>query len=336
MTLIVAQVSRNQQTVMRSEKTTNAMRTARDALLGYAISQPIPGVLPCPDIDGDGDADATASGCSAVAAWLPFRTLGLDNLTDASGADLWYVVDPDYTGTVTPFNSSSLSNLRVNGALAAFLILAPNLTFDGQSRMAGNLNRANYFEGSNGDADPYVYQQAQSQDNNDQLLAYALTDFWALFEKSVVLPEAVNALNTYYSACAAYPWSATFNSGGALASVTGLQQGNLPLDTSLASSGSCASTLSVPGWLRTHWGDKLQYSFCLSAQGQCLSITGDVTASATSLVIGSGVPLSGQFRPSAQLSQYFENVNQLATTQFVSRLPKNHDGSFNDVLQYLP
>ena len=37
-----------------------------------------------------------------------------------------------------------------------------------------------------------------------------------------------------------------------------------------------------------------------------------------------------------ELSQYFENANQLTTTQFFYQLLTNHDDNFNDVLQYLP
>jgi len=186
-TLMITQISRNQQTIARSTNTVDAMRLSRDALLGYALSQSVPGVLPCPDADGDGDSDVIGSGCSAVAAWLPFRTLGLDDIRDSSGAKLWYAVDPNYTHGVAPFNSSSVSNLHANNEIAAFVLLAPNVSLDGQVRAPGSTNRGRYFEDLNGDSDPYVYRQNLSEENNDQLLSYTTKQFWTLIENSVVL-----------------------------------------------------------------------------------------------------------------------------------------------------
>ncbi len=335
-TLLMMQVSRNKQSTLRSINTLDVMNFAKDALLGYALNQAVPGTLPCPDVDGDGDSDAVSGGCSAVAAWLPFRSLGLDDLRDSSGAKLWYVVDPTYTQGLVPYNSSADSNLRANGVDSAFVLLAPNTALDGQIRAAGNISRTNYFEGLNSDADVYVYQQNISDNNNDQVLSYPLGKFWALLENSIVLPVAATALNDYYASCGAYPWVAAFGAVS-LDSVVSLQQGGLPLDSAVASDGSaCAANLIVPSWLRSHWGDQLQYSFCLNTQGQCLNISGDRVVSTAAVLISPGISLTGQVRPSTQLSQYFENANQLNTTQFIYRFSSNHDGSFNDVVHTVP
>jgi len=133
-----------------------------------------------------------------------------------------------------------------------------------------------------------------------------------------------------------YPWAAAF-ANGIPDSVDGLQQGGLPLGSvSPSNGGVCSATLLVSSWFYSHWGDQLQYAFCLDSQGQCLTVGGDSIVNTAALVIGPGVPLVGQSRPSVLLSQYFENANQLSTTQFLFRSTHNHDGSFNDVLQYLP
>jgi len=334
--LVLGQVSRNQHIIGREANTTAQLQSARDALLGYALSQQPPGVLPCPDTDGDGDADSTGGACDAVAALLPFRTLGLDRLMDASGTSLWYAVDPIYAVGSAPFNSSRLSNLNVNDTPVAFVLMAPGETLNGQVRPSGNLTPSNFFEGASGDTDTYRYEQQASDDNNDRLLPYFSGAYWALIENSVVLPTAVATLVNYASVCGAYPWAATFNSAS-LESVNSLQQGGLPVDSSTASNASvCSANLVLPSWFHDHWAAIIQYSMCQNAQGQCLLVTGDESASTAAIVIAPGIAIAGQSRPSSLLSQYFENVNQLTINQFLYRSIKNHDGSVNDVLHYLP
>jgi hypothetical protein len=69
---------------------------AADALRGRAFQQrcltpalPADQLLPCPDAAGtEGQAGASCPGLSR--GWLPWRTLGLPPLRDASGTCLWY------------------------------------------------------------------------------------------------------------------------------------------------------------------------------------------------------------------------------------------------------
>jgi hypothetical protein len=69
---------------------------AADALRGRAFQQrcanpalPADQLLPCPDAAGmEGQAGATCAGMTR--GWLPWRTLGLPPLRDASGTCLWY------------------------------------------------------------------------------------------------------------------------------------------------------------------------------------------------------------------------------------------------------
>ena len=89
--------------------TAQALKQAKDALIGYAItyrdthSGEVFGYLPCPDTDGDGESNAsdgvscgnTTDG-KAVIGLLPFKTLGLPDLRDKSGNCLWYAVSGGY------------------------------------------------------------------------------------------------------------------------------------------------------------------------------------------------------------------------------------------------
>lgn len=72
------------------------MALAADALRGRAFQQrcispalPADQLLPCPDAAGnEGMAGASCPGLAR--GWLPWRTLGLPPLRDASGTCLWY------------------------------------------------------------------------------------------------------------------------------------------------------------------------------------------------------------------------------------------------------
>lgn len=131
----------NRLSLQRSRNAT-VLEQAKHALLGWAVTQAIestesnPGRLPCPDTTGDGIAQ---SSCALPAVgWLPWRTLGLDELRDAAGERLWYIVSPGDSSTVgwarpTPgtdflrINSNSVGNLTVDDQAhaAVALIVAP-------------------------------------------------------------------------------------------------------------------------------------------------------------------------------------------------------------------
>src|SRR5260370_9847814 len=93
---------------------------AKQALIGYVAAQAVkagennPGALPCPEaaayFDDTANEGKVASSCSLPKVGrLPWRTLGLDKLTDVSGEPLWYVVSPGlgYTGTNPSITSYS-------------------------------------------------------------------------------------------------------------------------------------------------------------------------------------------------------------------------------------
>ncbi len=84
-------------------KSLGVLQTAREALIGYALSfadlnaNRLPGYMPCPDTDGDGVADVPCGnpGESAIGR-LPWQTLGLPPLRDSTGECLWYAVSAAY------------------------------------------------------------------------------------------------------------------------------------------------------------------------------------------------------------------------------------------------
>lgn len=112
--------------------TARALTTARDALLGYAATyrefHPDEGYghLPCPDTDGDGVADGNCS--STTLGLLPYRTLGLPDLRDASGACLWYAVAARFKNNPKsdPLNWDAQGELVITDASGANIVAAPD------------------------------------------------------------------------------------------------------------------------------------------------------------------------------------------------------------------
>lgn len=89
-----------------------ALAQAKAALIGYVakevldFSESVPGRLPCPEAAGNAGTanEGTAAGnCGSAASptipaigRLPWRTLGVDRLVDASAEPLWYAVSPNW------------------------------------------------------------------------------------------------------------------------------------------------------------------------------------------------------------------------------------------------
>lgn len=105
---------------------------AKAALLGYvaadAMTDNNPGSLPCPEPGayvGTVNEGIAAGNCTLPAVGrLPWRTLGLDRLQDASGQPLWYVVSPLWA------LPNSLATLNINFSTQG------QLTVDGQANAA--------------------------------------------------------------------------------------------------------------------------------------------------------------------------------------------------------
>ncbi|PCJ36554.1 MAG: hypothetical protein COA75_07165 [Cellvibrionales bacterium] len=132
---------------------TRVLAEAKNALIAYArLSDPDLSAdtglnyryLPCPDQDGDGLAESPC-GASSVEGWLPWMSLGLAPLRDASGTCLRYFVAAAYKqGTATPPLVSALPNAEFtlnsrSGLVAADVVavlIAPGNVVAGQSRSA--------------------------------------------------------------------------------------------------------------------------------------------------------------------------------------------------------
>ena len=149
----------------RDQSTGATLKRAKEELIAWAATRAAdgPGHLPCPDrkqIDSAfaGYQESTCVGASARIGRLPFRTLGMPDLRDASGERLWYALSPAFRdGATVPVNSDTQGVLTVEGRSVASnvvaIIFAPGAVLGGQVRDAAASNNAtNYLEAPN----PYV------------------------------------------------------------------------------------------------------------------------------------------------------------------------------------
>lgn len=239
--LLVGSFSLSGLQVARDLKTAEALAQAKDALIGETTdvdlaSHHYPGSLPCPDTDNDGTSDAGGSTeCPQYIGRLPWKTLGLPDLRDASGERLWYTLSRNVRryDAVRPLNSNVTGTLNITGTHSASslvaIVFAPGATLSDQRRStsqtaacpttgdtrAESLCAANYLEGSNADPSPGAApnQDYQSSDAslpfNDKLVWISHDQLFQPVEKRVG-NEIRKILDTYRAAWGAYPFAAPF------------------------------------------------------------------------------------------------------------------------------
>jgi hypothetical protein len=220
------------QTAARRDHNARVLQQAKQALIGYVAlragqtGEQDPGSLPCPEAPGnynDPTYEGTAAGnCSVPAVGrFPWRTLGVDKLTDASGEPLWYVVSPgwhkpsstDFT-VVTLYSSGQLT---VDGAAnsAVALIIAPGAPLAStavgcagisQTRNAASANVVNYLDCENATpADGIFATSGPSGSFNDQVLRVGAREVLNAIEKPIVMRierEIVPAIRSVYASTA--------------------------------------------------------------------------------------------------------------------------------------
>ena len=246
----------------REDRSMSALRKAKAALIAYAASEqwqlykalpalpPVayfqPGALPCPDRDDDGDADCDfGSNTASMIGRLPFKTLGIDDLRDASGERLWYALSHDFrklqcTSTVYPpspsgctmINSDTLGQLTVTGMAPATqvvaIVFAPGAALDLravggplQDRIAGHNNPTNYLENFNlGDNIHFTFTSTglPTDTFNDRLLVITQADLMAVVEPVVaarVERDIGPLIQDYFTKWGRYPFAAPFDISGA-------------------------------------------------------------------------------------------------------------------------
>lgn len=132
-TLLYARLGRWADATATSRKVNaEVLQRAKTAMIGYVakevlnLGEQVPGRFPCPESPGDAGTSnegRAAASCAPTFATnknigrLPWRTLGIDKLTDASTEPLWYAVSPNWVFNGTPplINAGTAGQLTFDG-----------------------------------------------------------------------------------------------------------------------------------------------------------------------------------------------------------------------------
>ncbi len=242
----------------REERSMNALRQAKAALIAYAASEQWqlykgqttnqPGGLPCPDTDDDGDSEGLCSNALSRIGRLPWKSIGAEDLRDASGERLWYAVSSNFrrlSGT-TVINSDTQGLLTVTGTAPASnvvaIVFAPGTPVLGQDRSgSGHNSAAAYLEGFTAGANDYTFTTNALPTDifNDRLLAITQAELMAAVEPVVAARmqrDVKPYLDAYRATWGRYPFAAPFSNPGTsdYKGAVGKYAGLLPLtaDTS--------------------------------------------------------------------------------------------------------
>ncbi len=184
----------------RADKNRDVMQQAKAALIAWSASETLqggaasfrPGRLPCPDRNNDGFAESSC-GSSNRLGRLPYKTLGIDDLRDASGERLWYAMSGNFRSSVSVINSDTQGQLSISGLAPATkvvaVVLAPGMRLGTQNRSPDEVtctanndstqpcNTAiNYLEDINGDTNTSDYVTAAENLTNPSILPYPFND----------------------------------------------------------------------------------------------------------------------------------------------------------------
>jgi len=343
----------------RQKTTSDALAQAKDALLGRAVSDNnMPGSLPCPDlvtnnpgptgvinVPDDGIADSlTGNDCPSYIGRLPWKTLGLPDLRDGSGEELWYALSPAFRddNSAQPLNSNTKGTLLVYNAdgttlqtqagySAVAVIFSPGSPIGLQTRstVAQQNSAANYLDKiainrDNSVAGGPFIAGTQSATFNDQLMIITTHDLIPLVEQRVA-GEVKQALSNYYTANGYYPWADSVPASSDYNSNEGLNRGWLPYLSSTPSSPAEWCCTSFPAWFyNNEWYKLIYYSVAeyytpdrFDFGCSTCKLTVDSTNGVRVLFFMPGTPIGTLIRNPIILSDYLED-------------PKNNDDS-NDL-----
>ncbi|HQR50356.1 MAG TPA: hypothetical protein PKW44_01815 [Methylophilaceae bacterium] len=352
--------------IERDQKTAESLALAKAAIIGWAATRTTLtqlGQLPCPEdttligLPTEGNAK---SACTLPAVGrLPWRSLGLGELRDGNGDNLWYAISPGFRSTT--INSDTPAQLTVDGVAgsAIAIVFSPGTILAGQTRpiptIANPPDVTQYLDLSNNDGDSIFVTSGAAGSFNDRLLTISHNELFAVVEKRVA-SEVLKCLDVYASApvavpppvppTGAYPWPAMLDTVMPPTYVGTVNNffGRVP-DSPMGGnwSGACAIPVGGTGWW-LNWkemvffalADGYKPTIATPGCGACLTVLPPTaTADKRVVVLVAGQKLAGQMRSTpadkGTLSNYLETPN---STGGVSFAKQNMTSGFNDVVAY--
>ncbi len=305
-----------------AQKTAKALATAREALMAHGTSTPDSarlGDLPCPATDF---STGIAGACNTSAlriGYLPWKTLGIPDLRDGSGAPLIYAVSNVFknnprTGTL---NSDASGDYTVAGENAIAIVFAPGAPIGTQDRSVAIFNVANFLELGNADGNTTFVNSPEASDFNDRLLWITPRAFFPPLELRASRLTQANLLH-YFGVTGRFPYADQYNGGASCRTFSG---GRVPYyGSSCLPSGNGASlgawTTSWPSWYwNNYWDYVIHYApaqRCVTTSGAVCDgsgsyITVDSQTNVRSLLIRQGIR-NGQLRPCTTPSQCLDDT----------------------------
>ena len=364
--LLTAFNQRNSQ-AERDKITEAALAQAKAALTAWASVQgdlgsgmaPRPGNLPCPDTNDDGMQESSC--VAGRIGRLPWKTLGIQELRDASGERLWYsisgnfratnaaAINSDTVGTLQIYAADGASLLTPAGEELAAVVFAPGAPLAGQDRIAQPNAAASYLEAANTrdnrtNGGPFiagpVIDGTGNVAVNDKLIGLSARELIRAVEQRV-LRESRSLLESYYSTYGKYPNPA---SPSCLLVIADTSSPNSCDSDNTRCFGRLPENVfpSAPSWFTANgWGRTMIYAVdksqvMNSSASDCAGSSGLQLDGVTKnyVVFAPGVKRGGQTRPSSNVTDYLEvSANQLvwgtdpdkAKLQTPTPLSSNHN-----------
>jgi len=207
---LLRQLNRPKQELLRGTDNAAVLAEARDALVGYALSSTVrPGELPCPDYGaGPAGLDGKSDSCDEHGTYvtigrLPWKTLGLRDLRDASSESLWYAPAIEFDGSTVINSDTQSHSLRVAGnntRQIVAVVIAPEAIIASQSRPSGaaRTTSGRYLESTNAMAGATISIQElfTSTTFNDQVQVITRDELMPAVERRVLGELKKVLLNT--------------------------------------------------------------------------------------------------------------------------------------------
>ena len=341
--LLVSALSRAGAQNERDKVTTNALAQAKEALIGYATNNNIPGQLPCPEQTSligtatEGSASGSCSNTVPTIGRLPWRTLGIGPLLDGNGDLLWYVLSPGFHST--PINSDTQAKLTVDGSpnSAVAIIFSAGSPINGQARTTPTNtsppNVTQYLDLSNNDGNNTFITNGPLATFNDRLIVVTHNDLFQVVEKRV----AKELLTTFASYISNNP-----NNYPNPANINCPTTGNCNFDTAQCRGWIPTVANNNPTWVLPNWftPNNWQQVIYYSAGSARLSNVPSgcslllSSAPAQALFIMAGSKLNSQIRPSSNIQDYLEDMENYNMDD--SYVKPGSTSSSNDTLYVLP
>lgn len=348
--VLVSALNSRQLQLNHDRVTADALAQAKAALIAWSVGGGTlrPGDLPCPAADEQGNqAGSCAVGSNSTIGRLPWKTLGIDDLRDSDGVQLWYAlsnnfrrtgltnaaINSDTKGSLLLYAPDGTTLLSGPGEELAAVVFAPGPPLPGQDRASGVNSAANYLESAysmnNASAagsfiNGPVKNAAGNVVVNDRILAISARELIAAVEKRA-LKEYQNALTGYAAINGGkYPNPAKYDDPKCVEAIDGSSGHKYNSHSSypcISDSSVCfgrlpESTLEpyAPLWLTQNaWGRVMTYAVNKNnvLDGSAAECSTNLNMNGTTkayVLIAPGSARSGQTRPSTILTNYLEDA----------------------------